>query len=380
MYNAPSFLGFKTKPASGEVFTGILISGTYTAPTNRLYAISNLNSTPNTTWNTNIGTGLSNYVWNGVAKGDKVYLGGFFTTYNGNVSNYFAVVDRDTGAWISGGLGTGFNQSVRCIVVQDDGKIICAGSFTSYNGIAVNRIVRLNTDYTIDGTFNVGTGITSGGASEVNSVAYDGTYLYYAGNFTTYNGTTRNRFVKINASNGSDSTGVNSGFNQTTFAIVVDGDFLYIGGETFTTYNGGSVSQGLCKINKNTLVADATFTSNLGTGTNARVFYQMDSDGSNIYINGSFSSINGLPRQYLAKISHSGVVNPSFSFTFSNTIQFSRLVNNKTKLCVTGGWQNVGGISGYNGFAAIDLATNTWDVNYKVAAFTTPVCTGVVEF
>ncbi len=360
-------------------FTGILISGTYTTPTNRLYAISNLNSTPNATWNTNIGTGLPNYVWNGVTKGDKVYLGGFFTTYNGNASNYFAVVDRNTGAWISGGLGTGFNGSVRCIVVQDDGKIICAGTFTSYNGVSVNRLIRLNPDYTIDGTFIVGGGF-NGAAFEVNSVAYDGTHLYYLGNFTNYKGITRNRFVKIRASDGTDDTGVNSGFNAVTFGIALDGDFLYIGGDTFTTYNGGSVSQGLCKINKNTLVADATFTSNLGTGTNARVFYQIESDGSNIYINGSFSAINGLSRQYLAKISHSGVVDPSFSFTFSNTLQFCRLVNNNTKLCVTGGYVNVGGISGYNGFAVIDLATNTWDVNYQLVGFTNPLCTGVVEF
>lgn len=378
MYNVPSFLAFKTKP-SGENFTGLAISGTYTTPTNRLYAISNLNSTPNATWNTNIGSGITNYVWNGVAKGDKVYLGGFFTSYNGNTSNYFAVVNRLTGAWITGGLGTGFNQSVRCIYVQDDGKIICAGTFTSYNGVAVNRIVRLNANYTIDATFNVGTGFPTAGW-EVNSVAVDGSHLYFVGNFLSYNGTTRNRFVKIRISNGADDTGVNTGFNANTFGIVHKGSHLYIGGDAFNTFNGVSVPQGICKIDKNSLIPDATFTANMGTGASARVFYKMDSDNNNIYINGSFTTLNGLSRQYLGKISHNGIVDPSFSFSFSSTLQFCVLINNKTKLAVTGGYQNVGGISGYNGFAAIDLATNTWDVNYKVAAFVTPLCTGVVEF
>lgn len=380
MYNVPSFLAFKTPP---QDFTGILISGTFTSPSpsNRLYAISNTSgSTPNATWNTNIGTGITNYVWNGVVDKNRVYLGGFFASYNGNSSPFFAIVNRSTGAWISGGLGTGFNGSVRCIVVQDDGKIICAGTFTSYNGVAINRIVRLNTNYTIDATFNVGTGFTSGGSTEVNSVAYDGSHLYFVGNFTAYNGVTRNRFVKIRATNGTDDTGVNSGFNANTFGITLHGNHLYIGGDGFTTYNGIAVPPYICKIHKNTLTPDSTFTTNMGTGANGRVFYQMENTGNHLYINGNFTTLNGLSRQYLAKVQNNGVVDPTFSFTFSTTLQYCKLLQGNKKLAVTGGFTNVGGISGYNRFAVINLNNNTYDTNYLVPVFTANLCTSVIEF
>jgi hypothetical protein len=44
---------------------------------------------------------------------------------------------------------------VREILVQSDGKILVGGSFTSYNGVARNNIVRLNNDGTLDTTFTV---------------------------------------------------------------------------------------------------------------------------------------------------------------------------------------------------------------------------------
>ena len=37
---------------------------------------------------------------------------------------------------------------------QPDGKIVLFGNFTQYNGVIVNRIVRLNIDGSIDNSFN----------------------------------------------------------------------------------------------------------------------------------------------------------------------------------------------------------------------------------
>ncbi|MEA4981187.1 MAG: T9SS type A sorting domain-containing protein, partial [Paludibacter sp.] len=38
--------------------------------------------------------------------------------------------------------------------LQEDGKIIVSGWFSSYNGVPVSRIVRLNTDGSLDNSFN----------------------------------------------------------------------------------------------------------------------------------------------------------------------------------------------------------------------------------
>jgi hypothetical protein len=50
---------------------------------------------------------------------------------------------------------------VNLLLNSPDGKIIATGSFTSYNGISANRIIRLNYDGTIDSSFVYGTGFNS---------------------------------------------------------------------------------------------------------------------------------------------------------------------------------------------------------------------------
>ena len=54
--------------------------------------------------------------------------------------------------------GTGANNGVFGITMQDDGRILIGGQFTTYNGIGVISLARLHGDGTLDGTFNTGTG------------------------------------------------------------------------------------------------------------------------------------------------------------------------------------------------------------------------------
>jgi len=49
----------------------------------------------------------------------------------------------------------GANNSIKSSIIQNDGKIIITGDFTSYNGVLINRIARLNTDGTLDTSFNI---------------------------------------------------------------------------------------------------------------------------------------------------------------------------------------------------------------------------------
>ncbi|MBL0025169.1 MAG: delta-60 repeat domain-containing protein [Saprospiraceae bacterium] len=52
----------------------------------------------------------------------------------------------------------GSNGSVYSTLTQSDGKIIIGGEFTYYLGLPRNRIARLNTDGSLDSTFNIGAG------------------------------------------------------------------------------------------------------------------------------------------------------------------------------------------------------------------------------
>jgi len=63
----------------------------------------------------------------------------------------------DFGTGVSGGALTG----VYALTTQPDGKILVGGDFTAINGTNATRIARLNPDGGVDNTFNAGTGPTT---------------------------------------------------------------------------------------------------------------------------------------------------------------------------------------------------------------------------
>ena len=95
-------------------------------------------------------------------------MGGSFSVLNGITRNCLVRLNNDgtedTSFYTN--LGTGFNQvanSIYRISIQSDGKILVGGEFTTLNGITRNRLVRLNNDGTVDTSFytNLGTGFNA---------------------------------------------------------------------------------------------------------------------------------------------------------------------------------------------------------------------------
>jgi uncharacterized delta-60 repeat protein len=133
------------------------------------------------------------------------------------------------------------NSSVFSIAVQTDGKILIGGSFTTLNGGTVTRnlIARLNTDGTVDTTFNPNADNT------VVSIAVqtDGKILI-GGDFSTLNGgtVTRNRIARLNADGTVDTT-FDPNVNSAVFSIAVQTDGKILIGGAFSTLNGGTVTR-----------------------------------------------------------------------------------------------------------------------------------------
>ena len=82
------------------------------------------------------------------------------------------------------------------LALQPDGKLLIGGNFTSYNGTPRNRIARLNADGSLDASFNPGTGANS----SVYALALqpDGKLLI-GGDFTAYAFTPRTRLARLYA-------------------------------------------------------------------------------------------------------------------------------------------------------------------------------------
>lgn len=137
----------------------------------------------------------------------KVVCVGEFTSHNGVSASGIIRLNTDgTRDTTFSGVTTGFDvvgyyPNSRKVKIQSDGKIIVVGLFSVYNGVSSRGMVRINTNGSIDSTFGVGTGF-SGGLSDVGCWRIDidnsGKYLV-GGDFTTYNGNpTNSTTIRLN--------------------------------------------------------------------------------------------------------------------------------------------------------------------------------------
>ena len=149
------------------------------------------------------------------------------------------------------------------------------------NGATRNYLVRLNSDGTSDSTFytNLGTGAFNGPVTSV-VVLSDGSILV-GGNFTTLGVNTRNRMVKLSSTGLEISafyTSLGTGFNNIVSDIKVQSDNKILVGGGFTTFNGNTRNK-LVRLDS-LGIEDSGFYVNLGTGFDSDIYtLRVQSDG-----------------------------------------------------------------------------------------------------
>lgn len=231
--------------AAEELADGrILIGGTFDAiggSTRKNLAAINADGTLDTAFNPNAGSaaGPNNTVYSLKARPDgKIYVGGVFSSWNGQTSGGKIALLTSTGArdtsWTSS-ISTGATDSVNWIDIDSTGKPLVAGAFTAPR----NRIARLLTTGGNDSSFSPGTGANNTITSA--AIQTDGMILV-AGNFTSMAGTTRNRVAKLNSA-GAHQTAWNPGTGyeaQVEIVRLITGATATHMGGSFATFNGAS--------------------------------------------------------------------------------------------------------------------------------------------
>ncbi|HPS76973.1 MAG TPA: hypothetical protein PLS53_02325 [Thermoanaerobaculaceae bacterium] len=219
-----------------------------------------------------------------------------------------ARLNPDGSADIAFDPGTGANWRVNALALQPDGKVLVAGVFTSINGIARNRIARLNADGSLDATFDPGAG--PNGPIIALALQPDGKILL-AGSWdlTSIGGIPRNRIARLNANGTLDTTfDPGTGANNWVRALAVQRDGKVLLGGGFTSINS------IARNHVARLNADGTLDSAFdpGTGPDEQVFaFALQPDGKVLLI-GSFTSINGTARPYLARLNIDGTLDTTF--------------------------------------------------------------------
>jgi uncharacterized delta-60 repeat protein len=311
----------------------------------------------------NLGSGANNYVLTTAIQSDgKIIIGGAFTTYNGTSKNHIARLNIDGTLDASFNFGTGANDNVQTIAMQSDGKIIIGGAFTSYNGITRRAIARLNVDGTLDATFNHG----AGADNNVNTIAIqsDGKIII-GGGFTSYNGTTKERLVRLNTDGTLDTTfntGIGVNGDVYTTAIQSDGKIIISG--SFSFYNGIPINN-IARLNADGTL-DATFSP--GSGVNNQIFTMAIQSDGKIIIGGAFSSYNGIQRNRIVRLNNDGTLDATFiSVVGVSSNSLSSIVNTTAiqsdgKIVIGGTFNSCNGTS-RNGIARLNI-DGTLDVSF----------------
>lgn len=283
----------------------VLIAGsfnTYNGVTYNGIIRFNTDGSVDTTFTTALGSGGITKI--SVQPDGKIVIVGNFTTYNSVIYNRILRLNSDGSVDTSFSTGTGFNASVSSMVLQNDGKLVIGGTFATYNGVTVNRIIRLNNDGSQDTSFATGTGFNN----TVSAIALSqDNKLFIGGNFTAYAGTTDNRIIKLNLDGSIDNSfAIGTGFNSTVSKIVLlpDGKILTLG--AFTSYNG--ISRFKCiKLNTDGTQSNSV----LPTIPNLKDIFVRDDD--KIVIVGSFYAIANTAIASAARFNSDETLDPSFA-------------------------------------------------------------------
>ena len=258
---------------------------------------------------------------------EKIIIVGWFTSYNSTVRNRIARLNTDGSLDATFNPGTGANNYGFATALQNDGKIIFTGAFTSYNGTARNRIVRLNTDGSIDVTFNPGTGANHW----VNTLALQtDEKIIIVGRFTSYNGTARNYVARLNTDGSLDTTfNPGSGTNNQIYFTTIQSDGKIIIGGDFNTYM--DISQPYCPVL--ILMAALILHLTLVPGANAVIrTVNILSDGK-MMIGGDFISYNTTTCNRMAFLNSDGSLDTTLnSGTGANSSVYTSNIQSDGKI------------------------------------------------
>lgn len=295
----------------------------------------------------NSGTGANSSVGTAAVQADgKVVIGGTFISYNGTSRNRIIRTNSDGSVDGTFTPGTAANNSVYKVGILSSGKILAGGQFTSYNANVTNRIVRINTDGTYDNTFTIGAG--ADGYVYTFMEQPSDSKIIIGGNFTHYAGVARNRIARINANGTIDATfNPGSGVNNVIYSINIQPDSKILIGGIFSTFNGSSKLR-LARLNTNGSI-DTSFivgTGVAGTTTNTAVYaIALQNDGK-ILVGGLFSTYNGTPCANLIRLNTDGTIDPTFSTgTGPNNYVRSIEIQSTGKIIVSGAFTSYNGTS-----------------------------------
>jgi len=291
-----------------------------------LYSIARLNSDGTRDTSFNVGAGLDGDV-NAIAiqSDGKVLVGGGFTTYQGVAANRIVQLNSNGTRDTNFNVGAGLDGDVNAIAIQSDGKVLVGGWFSTYQGLSANRIIRLNSNGDRDTSFNVGSGFSGvlpgqfTDSEVVSLTVQPNGKILVGGGFGQYQGVVVNGIVRLNSNGDRDSSfNVETGFTGTysgvvNTIIIKNNDKILVGG-SFISYKEKSISN-IIILNSDASVDTFDYNSVSNTGFNTDVdTIAIQSDGK-ILVGGKFTTYQRVAANRIVRLNIDGTRDNSFNIS-----------------------------------------------------------------
>lgn len=288
----------------------VIIGGFFTAVDEQpAGAIARLTPSGQLDTSFNTGSGFVGVVARSVIQPDgKIVVGGFFTSFNGATRMNIARLNADGSLDPSFDSGTSVDAIVTDIAIQTDGKIIIVGLFKTVGGVTGRHVARLNANGTIDSSFNPGTGADF----EIDDIELQPNgQMLVAGGFDNFNGTARSSIARLNTNGSLDATfNPSTQFDGAVFSIATQPDGRIVVGGGFNNVNSTARNH-VARLNANGS-EDTSF--QLPGGFTGDEVYKvaLQADGK-IVVGGTFLSMGGAGRPKVARLNANGTVDASFN-------------------------------------------------------------------
>jgi len=307
---------------------------------NRIIRLNNNGTIDNTF---DISVGFNNGAFSIILQSDnKILVGGVFTTYSGQTANRIIKLNSDGTIDNTFDSGTGFNEGVNYITLQSDNKILVGGLFTTYSGQTANSIIRLNSDGTIDNTFDISVGFDNKHVYPI--ILQSDNKILVGGEFTTYSGQTANSIIRLNSDGTIDNTfDSGTGFNEGVYSIVLQPDNKILVGGSFTTYSGQTANN-IIRLNSDGTI-DNTFDISVGFGPAIIYSIALQSDNK-ILVGGIFTTYSGQTANNIIRLNSDGTIDNTFdSGTGFDSSTHSIILQSDNKILVGGDFRSYSGIT-----------------------------------
>lgn len=286
-----------------------------------------------------------------VILGDKIYLGGAFTTLTPGASTATTTTPTATSrAYLArlnlsdAAIDTGYNPTangaVNVLVPQGD-KMLVGGVFNTFQPNSATTltsrtaIARINADGTVDEAFdpNPDGAVIAIAVQSDNKIVFGGSFT----SLTPYMGTTttpRSRLARVNNDGTLDVT-FNPSPNADVLAVAVQADGAIVFGGAFTGVQPGasgstSVRNHLARVNADGSL-DAAFNPDMNDSVSV---IKVQSDGSLlvgggfsgiqanavVLVGGSFANISGVSVGNIAMLNSSGSINAAFQLRANGAV------------------------------------------------------------